>query len=103
MNENAREVLKELYVKLFEELNTLPETLPYRVSLQRTILDRLRIINAETNPIRLEEELDAGQLEILIQYAEKELEIIPQLVKEKTWESEDWNRPIELYSDVRNH
>lgn len=101
----AREVLIALYKKIAQELTKLPQTYAYRVDSEVYIQRRLSILLEETDALRAEEELDAGQLETLITEAEDELQhIIPSLLEFKPWDTPvtKWDTPSYIYSDVKH-
>lgn len=97
-------MLIELYKKLASELAKFPEDFLYRTDSELYIQRRLSVLLEETDVIRLEEEMDAGQLETLISEAEDELtHVIPSYLELKPWESKltKWDKKLPyLYSDV---
>lgn len=101
----ARVILIELYKKMAAELAKFPEDYPYRIESEQQIQRRLSILLEETDVMRLEEEMDAGQLETLIDEADDELHhVLPTILDLKPWAKPptkwDQKRPI-LYTDVK--
>lgn len=64
--------------------------------------ERLRILFEETEPLRIEEELEIMNIEELVTEAERELEAIEILKEQRPWEAGQWDKPFQLYSDLRN-
>lgn len=100
----ARDVLIELYKRCAAELTKFPEGFAYRVDNEQHLQQRLAILLEETDVIRLEEEIDDGQLESLIAEAETELNhTIPSLLELKPWATpiNKWEtkRPY-IYTDI---
>jgi NADH dehydrogenase (ubiquinone) 1 alpha subcomplex subunit 5 len=101
----ARAVLIELHKKLAAELTKMPETFHYRTDAEESIQLRLATLLEETDVIRLEEELDDGQLESLIEEIHEDLNVnLPALFELKPWSAEvsKWDKAkLSLYSDVK--
>lgn len=94
----------ELYKRMAIELAKFPADFPYRVDNESHLRRRLSILLEETDIIRLEEEIDDGQLESMIAEAQDELaHELPNLLELKPWETpaNKWDkaRPY-VYSDV---
>lgn len=94
----------ELYKKMAVELTKFPADFSYRVDNEHYLRRRLSILLEETDIIRLEEEIDDGQLETLIAEAQEDLSNeIPSLLELKPWATpvNKWEtkRPY-LYTDV---
>lgn len=100
----ARDVLIALYTKIAQELAKLPKDYAYRVDNELYIQQRMAILLEETDPIRLEEEIDSGQLEVLIEEAESELHhTLPTLLELKPWAqpTSRWETSAPyIYSDI---
>ena len=86
VNPNAREDAVDLYNKLLGELQVIPETAGYRVSVERTAKHRLSLIEQHNDQKKLEDEL-GFQLEEIIEDAKNELELLPSILEHKPWES----------------
>jgi len=85
---NAREVLVTLYERTLKMVRELipDENNPYREDVEAITKNRLRIVREEKLHSNIEQRIDAGQIEELIIQAEDELELIPEMAKEKPWE-----------------
>lgn len=91
-----------MYHKTFASLKDLPEDLEYRLTIEEIYAERLRVLLEETEPLRIEEELEVMNIEELITQAEQELEAIEILKSKKPWEVDRWDSTYQLYSDLRN-
>lgn len=76
---NAREVLIGLYRKTLEEVKIIPESAGYRDIVERTTRYRLRVCEENKDHNVIEREIDAGIIEELIEQANDELELIPEM------------------------
>lgn len=103
---HAREILIELYTRTAAELAKIPESYHLRKDIENTIRHRLSILLEETDVLRLEEEIDEGQLETLIANAKEELySEIPRLLELKPWaktSTNKWENQTHLYTDFKH-
>lgn len=76
---NFREVLIGLYRKTLEEVKIIPESAGYRDTVERTTRYRLRVVEENHDHEVIEREIDAGIVEELIEQANDELELIPEM------------------------
>ena len=67
----------------------IPEEAEYRKVITSIATYRLQKAEAITDPAKLEEELDDGQLEEIIQQGEDELSLIDDYAEWKYWETEE--------------
>lgn len=82
----ARKVLFALYGKILEEIKAVPEGVFYRTSIERQTHHRLKILQETEDVFEIEEKINSGQVEELIQDAENELSLIPDYVKFRPWD-----------------
>lgn len=76
---NAREVLVSLYSRALQELTELPEGCGYRTSTAGWVQWRLDVVKTEEDIEAIENEIESGTVEELIEQAENELRCIDVL------------------------
>jgi NADH dehydrogenase (ubiquinone) 1 alpha subcomplex subunit 5 len=94
--EKARNILINLYTKTLDELNHgFPKNTPYRVAVEAFTTHRLKVVKEETDPLKIEQRINAGQLEELIEQARDELDVLAKMREWKPWE-ETPNQRVEV-------
>ncbi|KAI9008321.1 ETC complex I subunit conserved region-domain-containing protein, partial [Gaertneriomyces semiglobifer] len=83
---NPRPHLISLYQRILHTVNIIPPTSAYRQSTEALTKHRLAIVEATDDVPSIEEKIDAGQIEELIDQAEDELKLIPKMLEYKIWE-----------------
>ncbi|KAJ2726674.1 hypothetical protein GGI07_000397 [Coemansia sp. Benny D115] len=87
VNPNARPQLIELYKKTLSELKTkIPETAVYRQSVEAITVQRLNIVEQNEDPKKIEELINCGQIEELVDQAQDEIKLISRMAEWKAWE-----------------
>ncbi|XP_043842867.1 NADH dehydrogenase [ubiquinone] 1 alpha subcomplex subunit 5-like [Dromiciops gliroides] len=84
--ETPREWLKLLYTKILDALEFMPSTVAYRKYTEQITNERLNMVKEETDLQKLEDKLQAGQLEEVILQAENELSLARKMLTWKPWE-----------------
>ncbi|XP_065901066.1 NADH dehydrogenase [ubiquinone] 1 alpha subcomplex subunit 5-like [Dysidea avara] len=82
----AREILCSLYAKTISALSRLPEEATYRKNTERIVQQRLNIVQEEVNVEKIEQKIGCGQVEQLIDQAERELSLATKMEMWKPWE-----------------
>jgi NADH dehydrogenase (ubiquinone) 1 alpha subcomplex subunit 5 len=93
---NAVPILKALYKRILSDVSVISVTSPYRVDVEAVTKHRLSVLEQEADINAVEEMIGAGQVEELIEQAEDELALIPEMAEWKPWEDEP-GREIPLY------
>ncbi|CAI8007590.1 NADH dehydrogenase [ubiquinone] 1 alpha subcomplex subunit 5 [Geodia barretti] len=83
---NAREVLCGLYAKIQAVLQQMPKDAAYRTYTRQIVQQRLQIVQAETNISAIEEKIGCGQVEELIEQAERELALAHKMEEWGPWQ-----------------
>ncbi|KAI9502859.1 hypothetical protein GGI25_002635 [Coemansia spiralis] len=87
VNPNARSELIQLYKKTLEELKAkIPEKAVYRQSVETITIHRLKIAEKNEDAAKIEELVNAGQIEELIDQAQDEIKLISKVAEWKAWE-----------------
>ncbi|KAJ1963402.1 hypothetical protein GGI12_002071 [Dipsacomyces acuminosporus] len=87
VNANARPQLIGLYKKTLDELKAkIPENAVYRQAVEALTAHRLQIVEQNDDPVKIEELINAGQIEELIDAAEDEIKLISRMAEWKAWE-----------------
>lgn len=89
---NAREVLIGLYNKYLAELQVIEPTSPYRKLVENMTRERLRIVEENEDIAKIEELIDNGQVEELIQEAMEDIKEVPWWAEHKPWEDSPHKR-----------
>jgi len=85
---NAREVLLALYDKTLDELETKFQAgTPYRELVEIVTRERKTVVEENVSISVIEQIIDDGQVEELIEQAQDELELIPFMAEERPWEA----------------
>ncbi|KAJ1732327.1 hypothetical protein LPJ72_003477 [Coemansia sp. Benny D160-2] len=88
VNSSARPELIQLYKTTLDELKAkLPEKAVYRQSVEALTTRRLRIAEENEDVAKIEEFVDAGQIEELISQAQDEIKLISKMAEWKAWET----------------
>ncbi|KAJ3117464.1 ndufa5, NADH-ubiquinone oxidoreductase subunit [Phlyctochytrium bullatum] len=83
VHHNPRPELLSLYSKILHKAERMPETSVYRKSVEAITRQRLSIVEAEASVSKIEQTIDNGQIEELIQQAEDELNLISLMERHK--------------------
>ncbi|KAJ3215183.1 hypothetical protein HDU67_000751 [Dinochytrium kinnereticum] len=86
VHSNPRPELISLYGKLLHKIERIPAHSVYRKSVEAVTAHRLKIVESESLVERIEERIDNGQIEELIQQAQDELNLLSQMENLKPWE-----------------
>ncbi|XP_036615758.1 NADH dehydrogenase [ubiquinone] 1 alpha subcomplex subunit 5 [Trichosurus vulpecula] len=99
--ETPRERLRLLYSKILDALEFMPANAAYRKYTEQITNERLNMVKEETDLQKLEDKLQAGQLEEVILQAENELSLARKMLTWKPWEplveeppANQWKWPI---------
>ncbi|VDP14458.1 unnamed protein product [Soboliphyme baturini] len=121
VSRNPHHYLKIVYNRILRGIQEIPEEAAYRKSVERIVGERLRLVETEPDPIKLEEKIGMGQLEeVITQFdlsflkslffadislakfqAEAELGLVRTMLKYKCWEPlvgkpqpDQWKWPV---------
>ncbi|KAJ2235980.1 hypothetical protein GGF40_002356 [Coemansia sp. RSA 1286] len=87
VNPNARPQLIALYKKTLDELKAkIPESAAYRQSVETITKQRLSIVEQHEDAARIEELINCGQIEELVDQAQDEIGLISRMAEWKAWE-----------------
>ncbi|KAJ1931978.1 hypothetical protein GGF37_007212, partial [Kickxella alabastrina] len=87
VNPNARPQLLGLYKKTLEEVKAkIPEAAIYRQSVEAITTQRLKIVEQNEDTVKIEELINCGQIEELIDQAEDEIKLVSRMAEWKAWE-----------------
>ncbi|KAJ1896485.1 hypothetical protein LPJ66_003962 [Kickxella alabastrina] len=87
VNPNARPQLLGLYKKTLEEVKAkIPESAVYRQSVEAITTQRLKIVEQNEDTEKIEELINCGQIEELIDQAEDEIKLVSRMAEWKAWE-----------------
>uniref|UniRef100_A0A7S1BDH5 Uncharacterized protein n=1 Tax=Corethron hystrix TaxID=216773 RepID=A0A7S1BDH5_9STRA len=79
--------LEEANRAILEKIRAVPETAQYRTNVEQVSRYRLSVIEEHRDDAKkIEEEIDCGQIEEMIEQAKDELSLIDVYVKERVWE-----------------
>lgn len=81
----AKSILEDLYGQILTALEQVPKEAGYRVLVEATTKDRLRIVQEGKTYEEIEEKIGTGLVEELIEQAQDELKLIPDIVAWKPW------------------
>ncbi|KAJ1888615.1 hypothetical protein LPJ66_008484 [Kickxella alabastrina] len=88
VNPNARPQLLGLYKKTLEEVKAkIPESAVYRQSVEAITTQRLKIVEQNEDTEKIEELINCGQIEELIDQAEDEIKLVSRMAEWKAWEA----------------
>ena len=90
---NPHHSLRILYSKLIRALDKYPDSSVYKQETKKLAEHRLNIVKTEPNIEKLEEKINAGQIEEVIKQAENEIILARKLVDFKVWEPLISNAP----------
>ncbi|XP_064399157.1 NADH dehydrogenase [ubiquinone] 1 alpha subcomplex subunit 5-like [Halichondria panicea] len=83
---NARDVLCSLYAKTLSLVQSFPRDSGYRRQSETVVQQRLAIVQADSSPESIEKKIGCGQMEELIDQAERELSLAVKMDGWKPWE-----------------
>jgi NADH dehydrogenase (ubiquinone) 1 alpha subcomplex subunit 5 len=87
--EKWRGKLLGLYDKTFDELQGIPEGLPYRQAVENLTMHHWKIVQGTEDYEVVEDTIGLGQVEQLIRMAECELKLIEDYKAWKLWETDE--------------
>lgn len=88
-----RKTLVDLYQQTLTVLGGMPATSTYRKQTEYITKERLDLVNAEEDVLKLEQKINCGQIEEVILQAKDELSLSQQIQDWKIWESPDTTAP----------
>ncbi|XP_037077846.1 NADH dehydrogenase [ubiquinone] 1 alpha subcomplex subunit 5-like [Pollicipes pollicipes] len=98
---NPHHRLTVLYEKIQRVLVRMPQEAAYRRSTEAIVAERQAVLQAEKDPVMVEQKLGCGQCEELIVQAENELVLAKKMLQWKPWEplveqapTSQWKWPI---------
>ncbi|XP_072027603.1 NADH dehydrogenase [ubiquinone] 1 alpha subcomplex subunit 5-like [Amphiura filiformis] len=83
---NPHEKLRVLYEKISAALQLIPKDAAYRQYTEQIVIERMDLVSKESNIDKLEEKMNAGQIEEVIAQAKDELSLARKMVEWKPWE-----------------
>lgn len=93
VSSNPHHSLRILYGKILRALDRYPETSVYKQETKKLVEHRLTLVTSEPNVAKLEQKLNAGQIEEVIKQAENEAILAKKLLDFKIWEPLVANAP----------
>ncbi|XP_058810248.1 probable NADH dehydrogenase [ubiquinone] 1 alpha subcomplex subunit 5, partial [Phymastichus coffea] len=87
IDKNPRRSLSILYGKLIRALQKLPTSYQYRQFTETLIKNRASIVTNMNSIEEIEEKINSGKIEDLCLQAEKELQLVRNILEWKCWES----------------
>ncbi|XP_037552217.1 NADH dehydrogenase [ubiquinone] 1 alpha subcomplex subunit 5 [Nematolebias whitei] len=99
--QNPHKHLQVLYTKILAVLQTMPRDAAYRKYTEQLVNERLSHVTTEPSVEKLEQKINCGLIEEVINQAECELALSKKMVQWKPWEplieeppSDQWKWPI---------
>merc|ERR1711860_489073 len=83
---NAPTRLKTLYSGILKACASMPQGYAYRRHTEQLVSERLNVVNTETDVLKVENKINAGQIEELVLQAERELALAKNMLAWKAWE-----------------
>lgn len=83
----------DLYNKTFDALKEIPEEAAYRTNVEKITKYRMGVVKDNDGIEEIEAKLNIGQIAEVIEQAEDELQLIPQMAEWKPWETADGQKP----------
>ncbi len=77
-----------LFHQLVQDIKLIPSRIPYREVVEKWSKEKLAILESNEDPLKLEELLNEGQLEELVEQVKKEIALIPMMLNAKPWEAD---------------
>jgi NADH dehydrogenase (ubiquinone) 1 alpha subcomplex subunit 5 len=100
---HGREILTKLYEKILADAKaaTADEpSNPYIEYLESAYLPRLQILRETKSILEIEDKMGDGQIEEMIMDAEAELSLIPQMARDRPWNTKKWHSVPVLHSKI---
>uniref|UniRef100_A0A6I8N870 NADH dehydrogenase [ubiquinone] 1 alpha subcomplex subunit 5 n=1 Tax=Ornithorhynchus anatinus TaxID=9258 RepID=A0A6I8N870_ORNAN len=95
------ERLRILYTKILDALEHIPQNAAYRKYTEQITNEKLQMVKEERDVQKLEDRLQGGQIEEVIEQAESELNLARKMLQWKPWEplveeppANQWKWPI---------
>jgi NADH dehydrogenase (ubiquinone) 1 alpha subcomplex subunit 5 len=98
---HAREKLYALYEETMRACDQMEEGTPYRDLVEEVTKHRMQIVFENTDIPSIEEQIGCGQIEELIDHANDELELIPEMADWKPWEVKGPRREVMMIDEER--
>ena len=92
--EKPREALTCLYKEILEAVKTLPSTSYYAQSVIKHTTERLAIVSNTVDVELIQDTINAGLMEDLIQQAKDELLLIPFLLNDRVFDPLETSPPV---------
>jgi NADH dehydrogenase (ubiquinone) 1 alpha subcomplex subunit 5 len=89
--------LKVLYSKILRSLQKIPDQSKYKEHVKKVTEERLAVVNTESSINKLEDKLNAGQIEEVIKQAENEFLLIKKMIEYTPWEPLIGNYPANQF------
>lgn len=83
------QTLTDLYSKTLEAVAEMPESAAYRVNVEKITNYRMGVVKDTEDIESIEQKLNVGQIQEIIEQAENELELIPHMADWKPWEMKE--------------
>lgn len=84
--EQARPAFISACKNVLEKVKILPQEYAYREAVEKLYLYRLKVAEEETDVQKMESLIQGGEINQMIEIAEDEASLIPQLLAEKPWD-----------------
>lgn len=88
-----RKTLVDLYKQTLVVLGSMPATSTYRKQTEHITKERMDLVNAEEDVVKLEHKINCGQIEEVILQAKNELSLAQQWQDWKAWEAPETSAP----------
>jgi len=88
-SQEQRERLIQLCGEVFREANGLPEYFSYRGIIQKFYFDLKKVCESTTNVSQIEEEMDMGDIDLMVENAFREIHIIRRFIANEGWKVDD--------------
>mmetsp|Transcript_11320 Transcript_11320/g.24812 ORF Transcript_11320/g.24812 Transcript_11320/m.24812 type:complete len:154 (-) Transcript_11320:55-516(-) len=101
---NGRENLFNVSQEIMQAVKGVPETSQYRINVEQTFNHIIKTCQEHQDVKAIEDEVDLGQIEELIEMANDELNVVKFYIENKVWESvaEEEARADELYEEMKD-
>lgn len=83
---NARRSLVIAYGKILRVLQKMPTTYAYRQCTEQIVKERAKVAHDTEDVIEIQNKIDCGHIEELVDQAEDELKLARNLLEWKSWE-----------------
>lgn len=84
------------YDETLAAVRVIPETSAYRQNVEKLTRYRMSVVEETTDLAQMEGKLGLGRMEEVLEQAEDELQLIPEMAREKPWLGDASKIKIEL-------